>query len=140
MNMQNLFEKLVIMSGIEDVGYHKIKNGKLIPISKANTGKITEEAWKAQHHANPVIIENDLQLKKLMEIKKSVFIRDCSINSTKALDSFAVHSMYTFPVIKNKEVIGIIVMVSIGEKKELTDEIILQCEQLINLYTQEVSQ
>lgn len=136
MNIQNLFSKLAIMSGIEDIGYHKIESGKLVPIAKTNTGKITEEDWKAQHHANPVIIENDLQLRKLMETKKSVFIKDCAIDSTKALDSFAVHSMYTYPVIKNKDVIGIIVMVSIGEKKELTDEIILQCEQLINLYSE----
>lgn len=130
--LNGLFEELIGLTGIEDIGYHRIDDDRLIPVAKSTGGMLLEKDWIEQHKKNPVIVSEDMQLVELMATKKVVYIKDCEVNSTKALDYFSVHSMYTYPVIEHDEVVGIVVMVSIGKKNELSDEVIEQCEKVIN--------
>ena len=132
--MKGLFSDIILISGIEDIGYHEIKDNTLKPLTKSKVGKISEEDWIKQHLKNTVDISTDPVLKTLMSTKRPVYIKDCTTNSTKALDSFSVRSVYMYPILKSGEVEGVIVLASIGEKKELSEETLNKCEELIHRY------
>lgn len=125
---------LTELTGIEDVGYHKILSDRLKPIIKSNTGEITEADWIQHHTDNPALIANNPLLVELLRTKKKVYIKDTSLSSSADLDSFTICSVYVFPIVINNEVIGVIPIVSIGTVNSLKDETILECELAINNY------
>ena len=126
---------LTSLTGIEDVGYHRIFSDRLQPVIKSNNGKITQQEWIKQHTDNPVFIANNPILIELLRSKKKVCIKDASLSSSADMDSFAVHSAYMFPIVIANEVIGVIPIVSIGIVNSLKDEIILECELAIEKYS-----
>lgn len=125
---------LTKLTGIEDVGYHRILSDRLNPIIKSNNGEITEEDWLKHHTDNPALIANNPLLVELLRTKKRVYIKDTSILSSADLDSFTICSVYVFPIVIDDEVIGVIPIVSIGIVNNLKDETILECELAINKY------
>ena len=119
-----LLNELKEISNIKDIGLHKIYNNTLIPIAKNRDGLLNESDWMTQHSNCHVNINDDFLIKKAIEEKKEQFIIDCCNNSTEALNSFFIKSVYIFPIIINNDVVGIFVLASINNKITLSNEII----------------
>jgi len=129
-----LFNKLTALTSLEDIGYHKMVDNKLSPVMKSRIGKVTEDDWMQRHFDNPVSIEGDVLISKVVATKRSVYVKDFKEYSNKGMKSFSIHSVYMFPVVLKNEIKGIIAVVSIDKTVMLSEEIISKCEELINSY------
>lgn len=134
--LDELFKKIGKITGIKDIGYHQINQGKLNPVYKTKVGKITLEEWKGQHKQNPVYIKQNPILMDITTKKETIVIPDtmCDERSTKDVTLFGINSLLMFPVIKNSQVIGVIPVVSIKEKCQFSKEKVKQCEELVEEY------
>ncbi|MCB2289685.1 hypothetical protein LGK97_07900 [Clostridium sp. CS001] len=130
-----LCDILTNLTGIEDIGYHRIFLDRLQPVIKSHDGKITQDEWIKKHTDNPVLVANNPMLVELLCSKKKVYIKDASLSSTNDMDFFEVHSVYMFPIVIANEVVGVIPLVSIGTVNSLKDELILECELAIKKFT-----
>ena len=129
-----LFNKLTTLTSLQDIGYHKMVDNKLSPVMKSRIGKITEKEWMQRHFDNPVSIEDDFLISKVVATKRTVHVKDFKEFSNEGMNSFSIHSVYMFPVVLNNEIKGIIAVVSIGKTVILSEETINKCEELINSY------
>ena len=131
-----LFKKIRDTTGIKDIGYHEIKDGRLKPIYKTKTTELDEGKWKNIHAHNIVYIKEHQILVKIVEEKKSIAISDVSNNelSSKAFFLFGINSILVVPVIENEIVKGIICIASIGQFHDFTFEEQRTCEALVQNY------
>jgi acetolactate synthase-1/2/3 large subunit len=129
-----LFDRIREATGIEDIGYHKIENGKLKPIHKTNTDILGIEKWKKVHAEHPVYINETKILMQVINTKKPVFINDTNNNPLSA-DAFfllGVDSIIIVPILNEDNVRGIICIVSIGKVREFSLQEVSKCESLVN--------
>lgn len=133
-NIDLLFDEIKEITGVEDIGFHKIKDGKLNPVYKSKTGELELEKWIGLHSQNPVLISNNLILQEIMNMKKTIIINDIKSDyrSTKDVTLFGLDSLMMIPLIKKDEVVGVIPIVSIGRIHNFTQEQKQKCEEIIN--------
>ncbi|HEY8805889.1 MAG TPA: hypothetical protein VIM42_12450 [Clostridium sp.] len=129
-----LTAELSILTGLEDIGYHKLLEDRLQPVMKSNKGKITQEDWIRHHMDNPVLLANNSILIELLSTNKKVCIKDASITSSADMDPFTVRSVYMFPLIVDENVIGVLPIVSIGVATILENATLIECEKIILKY------
>ena len=134
--LDELFEKIQNTTGIEDIGYHEIRDGRLHPIYKTKTNALAMEQWKNIHAQNVVYIEEHKILMKIAEEKEPIAISDVNSNelSSNAFFLFGIDSILVVPVMKSETLEGIICIASIGQPHEFTLEEIKKCETLIKDY------
>lgn len=133
-----LFKKIKELSGVEDIGYHQICDGKLNPVYKSKTGEVALEKWKAVHAKSPVIIGENEILQQVIKSKKTEVICDVKADkrSGEEFFLFGIDSIMVIPVIKNDEVTGIVPIVSIGKIHKFSENEINDCEELVEVYKQ----
>lgn len=129
-----LFERITEATGIKDIGYHKIEDGRLKPIYKTNTDILGIEKWKKVHAENPVYISETEMLLQVINTKKPVFINDTNNDplSANAFFLFGVDSIIVVPIVNEDKVQGIICIVSIGKVREFSLNEVSICESLVN--------
>jgi len=134
--MDELFEKIKELTGIEDIGYHEINDGKLDPIYKSKTGEVSLEEWKKIHAKNPVFIKDDIILQEIMTEKRTVVVSDVKADNRagSAFLLFGIDSIVVIPVIRNNEVIGIVPIVSMGKVHRFSKNEVQKCEELVEHY------
>lgn len=138
--LEELFTKISKVTKLEDVGYHRIENGRLKPVYKTQTDVLGIERWKKVHGENPVIVDDTVILRELFEKKLPVWIYDTKNDdrSAGAFFLFGVDSILILPVIREDEIKGIICIVSIGKLHEFTEEEILECCRLAKEYLKDL--
>lgn len=133
--INQLFKDLNEVTGIENIAFHKFVDEELSPVHMMGTKTLKTEDWKEVHSKNPVRILEDPVLKKVVK-GEIVFIND-TINdkeSSPEFEYFGIKSIAVFPLFKESEVCGIIVIPSIGTKFEFCSEIIGKCKELIESF------
>jgi len=134
--LDELFAKIGQATGLKDIAYHEIKEGRLNPIYKTSTNTLSIESWKKGHYDNPVFIKDTWVLKHIVDTKKYVDISNTKEDSrsSEAFFFFGVDSNLIIPIVKEDNVIGIICTVSINEIHYFTKEEIDQCVKLVDEY------
>ncbi len=132
-NPDTLFERLREVTGITDIGYHKIEEGRLRPVTKTNTDILGIEKWKNVHRENPVFIEDTPILLDIINTKKPAFVNNVATDarSADAFFLFGIDSILVVPVKNQQTVEGIICIASIGKHHEFSIEEVETCEKLI---------
>lgn len=134
--LDELFEKIQDTTGIEDIGYHEIRDDRLNPIYKTRTTVLGIEQWKYIHSQNIVYIKDHQILMKIVEDKKPIAISDVNRDelSSNAFFLFGIDSILVVPVMENETVKGIMCIASIGQPHKFIPEEIKRCEDLIKEY------
>jgi hypothetical protein len=134
--LEDLFQKIKEITGLDDIGYHKIEDGRLKPVYKTQTDVLGIEKWKTVHGQNPVYIKETYILQEVMNKKHPVYIYDTKNDSRSAgaFFLFGVDSILIIPVIRQEAVEAIICIVSIGRLHNFTPEEIEKCRQLSEQY------
>lgn len=135
-NMEMLFQEIKKATGVEDIGYHKIKDGRLNPVYKSKTGEVDLERWIEVHSKNPVYIANNTVLQEVIEAKKPIVVNDVKADhrSTEEFILFGIDSLMVVPIIKDNEVFGIIPIVSVGKIHNFTSSEAVECEEIVKKY------
>ncbi len=134
--LNHLFDELVQVKGVRDIGYHLIADGRIHPILKTNTDQLGVEKWKQTHAAAPVYVDQDLILKDVTRNPRNIVVQDVKkdIRSSEEFFLFGIDSIMVLPVLKGSNVKGIIVVASIGALHHFTEEEIKQSESLVEKY------
>ncbi len=134
--LEDLFQKIKEVTKLDDIGFHKIEDGRLKPIYKTQTDVLGIEKWKTVHGQNPVYVKETFILQEVINKKQPVHIYDTNNDSRSAgaFFLFGVDSILIIPVIKQEEVEAIICIVSIGRLHNFTPEEIEKCRQLSEQY------
>ena len=134
--LEDLFTEIRKVTKLDDVGYHRIEDGRLKPIYKTQTDVLGIERWKKVHGENPVIVNDTIILRELFDKKQPVWIYDTKNDdrSAGAFFLFGVDSILILPVIREEEMKGIICIVSIGKLHEFTQDEISECCKLAKDY------
>lgn len=137
--LNNLFNKITEVTGIEDIGYHRIGEGRLNPVYKTQTDILGIEKWKKVHGENPVYIDETFILGEVTKTKQPVWICDTNNDSrsASAFFLFGVDSILIVPVIREDEVKSIVCIVTIGKLHEFTMEEVDLCDNLVKEYLKE---
>lgn len=119
-----VFEALARVTGVEDVGYHDIVDGKLRPKYKTESKKLKDSSWKEVHGQHTVKVEENPVLLEVINGKKTVIINNTTEDrrSYETFALFGIDSIMVLPVLAQGEVKGIVVVASIGEFHEFTAE------------------
>lgn len=137
--LNNLFSKITEVTGVEDIGYHRIGEGRLNPFHKTNTDILGIERWKKVHGENPVFIDETFILEEVTKTKQPVWIYDTNNDSrsASAFFLFGVDSILIVPVVRADEVKSIVCIVTIGKLHDFTMEEITSCDNLVKEYLKE---
>lgn len=136
--LDELFQKINVITQLEDIGFHEISEGRLKPFYKTQTDVLGIEKWKTVHSQNPVYIKGTFILREIMDKKQPIEIYDTK-NDNRSADAFflfGVDSILIIPIVSSDEVKAIICIVSIGKLHNFTNEEIESCSQLVKEYTQ----
>ncbi len=127
------FEKIKEVTNVIDIGYHEIRFGKLNPVYKTQTSKLSVTEWKEVHSNNVVYVDEHIILKELRDKGEIIAIEDVDKDprSSNEFFLFGIQSIMLIPVKKNHKVIGLIVVASIGEKHQFTKNEIEGCRKII---------
>ncbi len=134
--LEELFQKIKEVTKLDDIGYHRIEEGRLKPVYKTQTDALGIEKWKTVHGQNPVYIKDTYILQEVINKKHPVHIYDTN-NDSRSADAFflfGVDSILIVPVVRQEEVKAIICIVSIGFLHDFTTEEIEKCRQLSEEY------
>jgi len=134
--LQELFGQLERITNVQDIAYHRIKEGKLSPVLKTKTDHLGNEKWKSVHAASPVFVENDQLLREIVRNPRPVFVQDVKNDPRSAEEFFlfGIDSILILPVADGSVVHGIVVVASIGQLHSFTDEEVRQAERLVEQY------
>lgn len=134
--LEELFEDIQEVTGVDDVALHLIKEGVLNPFHKTQTDQLGIEGWKKAHEEKPVYIKNVGILMELTEQNKTIVISDTKNDKRSAEEFFffGIESILVIPVTHENNVIGIVVVASIGKLHHFTPEEISRCEELVRFY------
>ncbi len=137
-----LFEKLNKITGVKDIAYHEIRNGKLYPVYKTETDILGIKKWKEVHGQTPVYIEKTPVLKEITSKKIHIAIDDTKSNNLSASEFFffGIDSILVIPVIKNSSVAGIVVIASIGKQHIFPESEINECRRLVSEYSSSIEE
>lgn len=134
--LKELFEEIGKVTKVEDIGYHRIVDGRLIPVYKTQTDVLGIEKWKTVHGQNPVHVKGTRILEDVFSKKKPVEIYDTN-NDERAADAFflfGVDSIMIIPVVRNEEVKAIVCTVTIGRLHQFTQDEMTTCSKLVEQY------
>ncbi|MBB6734492.1 GAF domain-containing protein [Cohnella sp. CBP 2801] len=134
--LQELFGRLEQITNVQDIAYHRIKEGKLSPVLKTRTDHLGNEKWKSVHAASPVLVENDQLLREMVRNPKPVFVQDVKNDPRSAEEFFlfGIDSILILPVTDGSAVRGIVVVASIGRLHSFTEQEVRQAEELVEQY------
>ncbi|MCX8129370.1 MAG: GAF domain-containing protein [Clostridia bacterium] len=133
-NLDELFAKIRTITGVGDIGYHEIRDGRLNPVHKTNTDALGVEKWKSTHAERPVYIEKTPILKELLNTGKASSIANTKSDSRSddAFFLFGIDSILIIPVVQEECIKGIICIASIGKLHEFSKEEINECTKAVN--------
>lgn len=136
LNLEELFRKINEVTELEDIGYHRIEDGRLKPIYKTQTDALGMERWKTVHSQNPVYIKDTFILQEVIKKKQPVYIYDTNNDSRSAgaFFLFGVDSILIIPVVRENDVKAIICIVSIGKLHNFTEDETDACTRLAEEY------
>ncbi len=136
LNLEELFRKINEVTELEDIGYHRIEDGRLKPIYKTQTDVLGMERWKTVHSQNPVYIKDTFILQEVIKKKQPVYIYDTNNDSRSAgaFFLFGVDSILIIPVVRENDVKAIICIVSIGKLHNFTADETDACTRLAEEY------
>jgi acetolactate synthase-1/2/3 large subunit len=134
--LDEIFKKIQEITGLKDVAYHEIREGRLNPIHKTSTDVLGVEKWKQGHYSNPVYVKDTMVLQYIIDKKDYVYISNTKTDnrSSDAFFFFGVDSILIVPIIDEEKVKGIICIVSIGKLYDITDKQVDRCIDLIKSY------
>jgi len=112
-----LFAELGERTGVRDIAYHRIAEGRLRPVLKTNTDKLGIEKWKSVHAEGPVYVAKDRLLSDIVADPRPVAVQDVKNDPRSAEEFFlfGIDSLLILPVTSPEGVSGIVVVASIGE-------------------------
>ncbi|MBW7474737.1 GAF domain-containing protein [Paenibacillus oenotherae] len=134
--LDELFQQLNELTGVRDIAYHEIKDGRLSPVLKTNTDVLGVEKWRSVHAQSPVYVEHDKLLSEMMREPRALAVQDVK-NDPRSADEFflfGIDSILILPVLNNRVVRGIVAVASIGGLHEFTEEEIRKAELLLERY------
>jgi GAF domain-containing protein len=140
LKLEELFQKVKEVTKLDDIGYHRIEEGRLKPIYKTQTDILGIEKWKTVHGQNPVYIKDTYILQEVTNKKHPVYINDTN-NDSRSADAFflfGVDSILIIPVVRQNEVKAIICIVAIGKLHDFTQDEIKQCASLSEEYLRDL--
>lgn len=134
----NMFNELKAITKTNEFACHGLKEGRkrLNPIYKNDTDEIGLNSWKAFHNENPIYInENDI-LSEIMMKKKGVAVDDLIAEKRNApcFTHFGIKSIYVIPLLKDNDVAAFIVIPSLENIYNWTEEIKNKCQIIISKY------
>ncbi|REK64970.1 MAG: GAF domain-containing protein [Cohnella sp.] len=134
--LRELFGQLEKLTGVRDIAYHRIEGGRLNPVLKTHTDILGVEKWKSVHAQNPVYIERDRLLRELVRDPRPITVQDVKNDPRSAEEFFlfGIDSILILPVVENAAVKGIVVVASIGQLHEFTDEEVREAQRLVEGY------
>ena len=129
-----LFEEIKNVTGLVDVGYHEIRDGRLQPVYKTSTETLDLKKWRSTHSQHPVFIEKTEILKQIVGQRRPAVVNDVKTDSRSAdaFFLFGIDSILIVPVIETEVVTGIYCIASIGKSHNFTEEEVNKCEEIIN--------
>lgn len=134
--LKDLFIEIEKVTNAEDIGYHRIVDGKLNPVYKTQTDVLGIEKWKTVHGQNPVYVKDTFILREITTKKQPIEIYDTK-NDTRSADAFflfGIDSIMIIPVVREDEVKAIICIASIGKYHQFTKEEMETCSKLADDY------
>ncbi|WOO38959.1 GAF domain-containing protein [Anaerocolumna sp. AGMB13020] len=134
--LEELFQKISEVTTVEDIGYHRIEEGRLKPFYKTQTDILGIEKWKTVHGQNPVYVKDTFILREITTKKQPIEIYDTK-NDTRSADAFflfGIDSIMIIPVVREDEVKAIICIASIGKYHQFTKEEMETCSKLADDY------
>lgn len=134
------FKQLVEASGVADIGYHKLRDGRVCPVSKTNTSGLSIEAWKDAHAKKPLRVDETLVLQEIVSSKKPVIVNDVKNDprSANAFFFFGIDSIMIIPVVLEDRVEGIFCLASIGKLHPFTQKQIDDCTAIVEASKEEM--
>lgn len=131
-----LFHELVQLTGVRDIAYHRIADGRINPVLKTNTDQLDVEKWKQTHAAAHVYVEKDFILNDITLNPLTVVVQDVKKDrrSSEEFFLFGIDSIMILPVLEGSNVIGIVVVASIGSLHHFAENEIKQSELLVEQY------
>ncbi len=134
--LEELFQKIVEITDVQDIGYHRIEEGRLKPVYKTQTDTLGIEKWKTVHGQNPVYVKDTYILREITEKRQPVEIFDTH-NDSRSADAFflfGLDSIMIIPVVREDEVKAIICVAAIGKQHQFTREEMDICSSLAEQY------
>lgn len=134
--LQELFGQLQELTGVQDIAYHRIREGRLSPVLKTKTDALGVEKWKSVHAERPVFIEQDRLLRDVVGNPRPVFVQDVK-NDPRSADEFflfGIDSILILPVTVDSAAAGIVCVASIGKLHPFTEDEVAQAERLVQQY------
>jgi GAF domain-containing protein len=138
--LKELFNQIRKVTKVEDIGYHRIVDGKLMPVYKTQTDVLGIEKWKTVHGQNPVHVKGTRILEEVFEKKQPVEIYDTK-NDERSADAFflfGVDSIMIIPIVRSEEVKAIVCIVTIGKLHQFTQDEMIQCTKLVEQYLPDI--
>jgi acetolactate synthase-1/2/3 large subunit len=134
--LNHLFGLLSEATGVLDIAYHRIADGRINPVLKTNTDALGIERWKSVHAQSPVYIAHDILLTDLVREPRAVAIQDVKNDrrSPEEFFLFGIDSLLIIPILKGAAVEGIVVVASIGKLHEFSEQEIANAERLVEQY------
>ncbi|MDR9853584.1 EAL domain-containing protein [Paenibacillus sp. VCA1] len=110
--------------------------GKRIkPAKLSKDSDWSEEDWMRTHQRVKIDPENDRVFHEVVRTKKAIIIPDVSKDDRpnhEACRDFGIKGMYMFPLVSMGEVLGVIAVVNLGEKKMTYSEATIQlCQSIV---------
>ncbi len=135
-----LFEEIKNVTGLVDVGYHEIRDGRLNPVYKTGTDTLGLKKWKSTHAQHPVFIKDTEILRQIVSNRQSVAVNDVKTDrlSADAFFLFGLDSILVVPVVVGDVITGIYCIGSIGKQHNFSEEEVIKCEELINASKQKI--
>lgn len=133
--LEKLFSEISSITGLENIGYHRVSEERLIPIHKTTRG-LNINKWKKIHNKKPAYISDSCILEDVVYNQKIVVIKDVENHEgyTEHLMELNIKSLLMIPIIENSKVYGFIQGVSIGKKCSFTYRQIEKCVDIIDSY------
>lgn len=138
--LMELFDRISETTTVTDVGYHRVIDGKLVPVYKTQTDVLGINHWKKVHGENPVSVKGTCILEELFSTMSPVEIYNTKTDE-RAADAFflfGVDSIMIIPVVSNGEIKGIVCTVAIGYLHQFTKDEISQCHSFVKEYLSEI--
>lgn len=134
--LEELFKRIQEITTVQDIGYHRIEEGRLKPFYKTQTDVLGIERWKTVHGQNPVYVNDTFILREIVSKKQPVEIFDTK-SDTRSADAFflfGIDSIMIVPVVREEEVKAIICIASIEKKHQFTQDEMESCAKLADEY------
>lgn len=138
--LDDLFQGIYEITGVKDVGYHRLVDGRLKPVHKTQTDILGIEKWKIVHGQNPVYVNETFILREIVEKQQPVEIYDVNNDSRSAgaFFLFGIDSIMIIPVVREEVVKAIICIASIGALHQFTSEEMNACCKLADKYLKDL--